>query len=135
MRSGERNPVASVHDHYLFGDLASGRIFVAHIEDLDGSGVAPFETLRLLNAASETEQSLLWIVGGGIPAPRADLRFGRDDDGSVDWDGAGVGGSDPQCNGNPLTPGERGRTCGLGLELPAIVLTIRRLRRYRRASA
>jgi hypothetical protein len=55
--------------------------------------------------------------------------------GAVDWDGAGVGGPDPQCNGNPLTPGERGRTCGLGLELAAIVLAIRRLRRHRGAFA
>jgi len=75
--------VPSLRDHYVFGDLNSGRIFVAPIEELDGSQVAPFATLRLLDADSGTEQTLKWIVGGGSPAPRTDLRFGQDDDGDI----------------------------------------------------
>jgi glucose/arabinose dehydrogenase len=74
---------ASIRDQYVFGDLASGRIFVADIADLDGSGVAPMETLRLLDAASGIEQTLKWMVGGGTPAPRTDLRFGQDDAGEI----------------------------------------------------
>ena len=73
--------VPPLQDHYVFGDLRSGRVFVAHIDDLDGSGQAPFETVRLLDATTGTVRSLLEIVGGGPPAPRTDLRFGRDDAG------------------------------------------------------
>jgi len=75
--------VPSLRDHYVFGDLASGRIFVAHIDDLDGSGVAPMETVRLLDGATGTEQTLKWMVGGGVPKSRTDLRFGQDDDGEI----------------------------------------------------
>ena len=75
--------VPSLLDHYVFGDLNSGRIFVAHIDDLDGSGVAAMETVRLIDDASGTEQTLKWIVGGGTPASRTDLRFGQDDGGEI----------------------------------------------------
>ena len=75
--------VSSLVDHYVFGDLNSGRMFVAHIDDLDGSGVAPFETVRLIDVASDSEQTLKWMVGGGVPANRTDLRFGRDDAGEI----------------------------------------------------
>jgi len=75
--------VPSLLDHYVFGDLNLGRIFVAHIDDLDGSGVAAMETVRLIDDASGTEQTLKWIVGGGTPASRTDLRFGQDDGGEI----------------------------------------------------
>jgi len=75
--------VPSLKDHYVFGDLVSGILFVAHIDDLDGSGAAPMETLRLIDAASGSEQTLRWMVGGGAPASRADLRFGQDDSGEI----------------------------------------------------
>ncbi len=75
--------VPTLTDHYLFGDLRSGRMFVAHVDDLDGSGLAPFETLRLVDGPSGTEQTLKWMVGNGVPQPRTDLRFGRDDDGEL----------------------------------------------------
>jgi hypothetical protein len=39
--------------------------------------------LRLIDAADDTEKSLLEMIGGGTPAPRADLRFGRDDEGRI----------------------------------------------------
>jgi hypothetical protein len=68
---------------YVFGDLPSGRVFHASLDDLDGSGRAPFELLRLIDAADEQEKSLLEMIGGGTPAPRADLRFGLDDSGRL----------------------------------------------------
>jgi hypothetical protein len=76
---------------YVFGDLVSGRLFRAPAGSLDGSGQAAFEQLRLIDASDGLEKSLLEMVGGGPPAPRADLRFGRDDAGEIylvtKWDG------------------------------------------------
>ena len=74
---------AALEGHYLFGDLRSGRIFHAPVASLDGSGPAAFEVLRLVDDADGVEKSLLAMVGGGPPAPRADLRFGLDDDGII----------------------------------------------------
>lgn len=71
--------VPALIDRYVFGDLASGRLFIADIDDLDGSGLAPFETLRLLDAATGEERTLLEMIG----VARADLRFGQDDAGEV----------------------------------------------------
>jgi hypothetical protein len=68
---------------YVFGDLVSGRIFSAPADDLDGTGIVAFEELRLIDAADSQPRSLLAIIGGGTPAPRADLRFGLDDDGEI----------------------------------------------------
>lgn len=68
---------------YVFGDLVSGRIFRVQAGALDGSGQVAFEQLRLIDFANGLEKSLLELIGGGTPAPRADLRFGRDDDGEI----------------------------------------------------
>lgn len=68
---------------YVFGDLVSGRVFHAPVHALDGSGQAAFEVLRLIDAADGQEKSLLEMIGGGVPAPRADLRFGLDDGGRI----------------------------------------------------
>jgi len=53
------------------------------VSSLDGSGQASFEVLRLIDDADDTEKSLLEMIGGGTPAPRADLRFGLDDSGRI----------------------------------------------------
>lgn len=63
----------------LIGD-GTGRRFVA---SLDGSGQAAFSVFPLIDAADQQENSLLSMIGGGSPAPRADLRFGRDDMGQI----------------------------------------------------
>ena len=68
---------------YVFGDLVSGRVFHAPLASLDGSGQAAFEQLRLVDANDGLEKTLLVMIGGGSPAPRADLRFGRDDAGAI----------------------------------------------------
>jgi hypothetical protein len=39
--------------------------------------------LRLIDGSDGQEKSLLEMVGGGTPAPRADLRFGLDDAGAI----------------------------------------------------
>jgi hypothetical protein len=74
---------SSLEGHYVFGDLRSGRVFHAHVAALTGGSPASFEVLRLIDAADGQEKSLLAMIGGGSPAPRADLRFGIDDDGWI----------------------------------------------------
>jgi hypothetical protein len=78
-----RSCTCDLAGEYIFGDLATGRVFHAPAASLDGSGQASFAALRLIDAADDTEKSLLEMIGGGTPAPRADLRFGRDDEGRI----------------------------------------------------
>ncbi len=80
-RGGGLGP--ALEGHYLFGDLRSGRVFHAPVSELDGSGQAAFEVLRLIDHADGVEKSLLEMIGAGTPAPRADLRFGLDDAGRI----------------------------------------------------
>jgi hypothetical protein len=68
---------------YVFGDLVSGRLFSARADLLDGSGLVPFSELRLIDTGDYTPRSLLEMVGDGVAAPRADLRFGLDDEGEI----------------------------------------------------
>jgi hypothetical protein len=75
--------VPQIAGDYVFGDLVSGRLFRVPVEALNGSGQVPFEQLRLTDATDGLEKSLLEMIGGGTPAPRADLRFGRDDAGEI----------------------------------------------------
>jgi len=83
--------VPQLTGQYLFGDLASGRVFYAPANLMNGSGAASFAELRLIDSADHTPKSLLEMVGDGVAAPRADLRFGLDDDGEIylvtKWDG------------------------------------------------
>jgi glucose/arabinose dehydrogenase len=74
---------AALEGHYIFGDLVSGRVFHSPVTSLVAGSQASFEVLRLIDAADDVEKSLLEMVGGGTPAPRADLRFGRDDAGRI----------------------------------------------------
>ena len=80
-RGGVLGP--ALEGHYIFGDLPSGRVFHAPAATLDGSGQASFQVLRLIDQGTGMESTLLEMVGGGSPASRADLRFGRDDAGSL----------------------------------------------------
>jgi hypothetical protein len=61
----------------------SGRLFLAPAALLDGSALVGFSELRLIDATDYTPRTLLEMVGDGVAAPRADLRFGRDDDGEI----------------------------------------------------
>lgn len=78
-----RDGVSDLDGEYVFGDLRSGRVFHADASSLDGSGQVSFSVLRLIDATDGQEKSLLEMIGGGIAAPRADLRFGTDDFGRV----------------------------------------------------
>lgn len=79
-RSSQSSPLEG---QYLFGDLRSGRVFYAPVALLNGNGQVGFEALRLVDATDDQEKSLLEMIGGGTPAPRADLRFGMDDAGRI----------------------------------------------------
>jgi glucose/arabinose dehydrogenase len=75
--------VPQIAGQYVFGDLASGRVFYAPADLLDGSGPIGFAELRLIDAADHTPKSLREMVGDGVAASRADLRFGFDDAGEI----------------------------------------------------
>lgn len=75
--------VPQLSGQYVFGDLVSGRVFYAPADLMDGTGVVSFSELRLIDSADHTPKSLLEMVGDGVAAPRADLRFGLDDDGEI----------------------------------------------------
>jgi glucose/arabinose dehydrogenase len=75
--------IPALAGEYVFGDLVSGRLFHAPVDALDGTGQVAFEELRLIDDADDQEKSLLEMIGGGTPAPRADLRFGTDDAGEI----------------------------------------------------
>lgn len=78
-----RASASQLEGHYIFGDLATGRVFHASAQSLDGTGQAAFFALRLIDADDGQEKSLRVMIGNGTEAPRADLRFGRDDDGTI----------------------------------------------------
>ena len=62
---------------YVFGDIASGKIFFADVQALDNSGQAAFYELPLVFQGKPA--TLRQMVG----AERADLRFGVDDRGEI----------------------------------------------------
>ncbi len=61
-------------------------------------------------------------------SPACDDGIDNDGDGGIDWDGAGIGTPDPQCVGKPWRASEA-QSCGLGLELVALVPLFARLAR------
>jgi glucose/arabinose dehydrogenase len=69
--------VAALQGKYVFGDIASGRIFFADVDQLTNGKPAPFFELPLVHQGKR--QSLLDIVHAG----RADLRFGLDEVGEI----------------------------------------------------
>ena len=72
---GER--LAQLRGMYVFGDIASGRLFFADARNLVDGAQAPFYELAL--RYRDKPATLLQIVN----APRADLRFGIDDRGEL----------------------------------------------------
>jgi hypothetical protein len=77
--------------------------------------------LSNIDASDGLEKSLLEIIGGGTPAPRADLRFGRDDEGDI-YLVTKRDGSIRRLAGNPVpVPGLS--SFGLGV-LGALLLTL-----------
>lgn len=97
--------VPTLAGEYVFGDLVSGRIFYTPAAGLDGTAQAPFQELRLIDATDGVEKSLLELVGGGIAASRADLRFGIDDNDEIylvtKQDGGIRSISSPTCDTGP----------------------------------
>jgi hypothetical protein len=69
--------IRALQGKYLFGDIASGRIFFADVERLSNGKPTPFFELPLVYAGKL--QSVLEIVH----ADRADLRFGLDERGEI----------------------------------------------------
>ena len=63
--------------HYVFGDIVNGRIFHLDMTDLEPGRQAPIEELTRLRDGEPI--TLLELVD----APRADLRFGQDEDGEI----------------------------------------------------
>lgn len=64
--------------HYLFGDIARGRIFYFDMSDIAPDGQTPIHELTLYDGDQPT--TLLALLGNDY---RADLRFGTDDDGEI----------------------------------------------------
>lgn len=63
---------------YVFGDIVKGRVFYAKADDLANDKKAEIRELGLVHNGAHT--SLLEIMGH---SPRADLRFGMDQDGEL----------------------------------------------------
>lgn len=76
-------PVKQIRNRYVFGDLVSGQIFTARATDLRSDSQSAFEELRLIDTSDSQVRGLLEMIGGGPPAPRADLRFGLDEASTV----------------------------------------------------
>ncbi len=73
--------ISTLQGKYIFGDLVNGRIFFTDADDMTSGtpgGQATIQELTLVHNGSE--QTLLQIIGN---APRADLRFGIDNDGEI----------------------------------------------------
>ena len=62
----------------LFGDIVNGRIFYVDTAEIEEGQQAPISELTLKQ--NDKDVTLLQLVGGG---PRADLRFGFDEDGEI----------------------------------------------------
>ena len=75
--------ISTLQGKYIFGDLVNGRLFYTDVDDMTpgsqtpGSQATVYE-LTILHDGSE--QTLLQVIGN---APRADLRFGVDNDGEI----------------------------------------------------
>jgi glucose/arabinose dehydrogenase len=70
--------IPSLYGKYIFGDIASGRIFFVEESTLVNGRPSPFGEVKLRYLGRE--RSLLEIVGGDS---RADLRFGMDEQGAI----------------------------------------------------
>jgi len=70
--------VSALQGKYIFGDLVNGRIFYTDADDMMSGSQSTIHELTLFHDGSE--QSLKQIIGN---APRADLRFGVDNDGEI----------------------------------------------------
>jgi glucose/arabinose dehydrogenase len=69
--------IPALYGKYVFGDIASGRIFFVEASTLVNGRPSPFGEIKLRYLGRE--RSLLEIVG----EDRADLRFGMDDRGAI----------------------------------------------------
>jgi hypothetical protein len=70
--------IPALYGKYVFGDIASGRIFFVEESTLVNGRPSPFGEIKLRYLGRE--RSLLEIVGGD---DRADLRFGMDEHGAI----------------------------------------------------
>ena len=70
--------IPALRGKYVFGDIASGRVFFADATTLVDGKPSPFAEIKLHYLGKD--RSLLEILGGDT---RADLRFGMDDRGEI----------------------------------------------------
>ena len=70
--------ISSLQGKYIFGDLVNGRMFYTDVDDMTPGNQATVFELTLFH--NGFEQTLKQIMGN---APRADLRFGVDNDGEI----------------------------------------------------
>jgi len=70
--------ISTLQGKYIFGDLVNGRLFYTDVDQMTLGNQATVFELTILHDG--IEQSLLQIIGN---APRADLRFGVDNDGEI----------------------------------------------------
>ncbi len=84
--------------------------------DNDGDGATDHPTdPGCLDAVSDREN------------PKCDDGIDNDGDGAIDWDGAGVGPADATCQGQAWGNREAQTSCGLGVELVALLFVLRRI--------
>ena len=70
--------VSTLQGKYIFGDLVNGRLFYTDVDDMVLGNQADVHELTIFHDGAE--QTLLGIIGN---TPRADLRFGVDNDGEI----------------------------------------------------
>jgi glucose/arabinose dehydrogenase len=138
-RSAQLSPAAGSVNIVGFGEdgfgtlhvaLANGNVYrilpadpaCADALDNDGDGLADFPADPGCGDAAGSPEN-----------PACDDGLDNDGDGAFDWDGAGLGPPDPQCEGDGWRTRERRKGCGAGFELalllPALQALRRRLRR------
>lgn len=72
-----RGPIESLQNHYVFGDIITGRVFTMNPFD-DSKRPVPLEELELIDPAGNRGTLRQWM-----PSGRIDLRFGEDWNGDL----------------------------------------------------
>jgi hypothetical protein len=102
---------------------------------IDTTGFHEFDFSEIEGTSTDVKLLFADDFTLGFPVVACNDGVDNDGDGLIDFDGAGVGGADPQCLDAPWRNREAvARRCGLGFEL-AVLLPLIRVARRRRRSA